>query len=70
MAKELCRCVYRARPSVHRGLVEGLSHGEGDLGGAHAGGGLDVEGFPLLADLHRGAGRCGHCDLPHKDVDT
>ena len=61
---------YRAGTSVHRGLVEGLSHGEGDLGGAHAGGGLDVEALPLLTDVHRGAGRCGHRDLPHKDIHT
>ena len=65
-----CWVGYRAGTSVHCGLVEGLTHSEGNLGGAHTGGGLDVEALPILADLHRGAGRCGHRDLPHKDIHT
>ena len=61
---------YRAGAPVHRGLTEGLSHGEGDVGGADAGGGLDGQGRLLLTDLHRGPGGCCHRYLPQEHIHT
>lgn len=54
--------IHLALSSVHRLLVEFFTDVEVDLGGAHAGGRLDVELLPVLADLHVGVGgRChGH----------
>jgi len=60
--------VYRAGTSIHRGLVEGLPHGEGDVGGADAGGRLDGQTLVLLGDLHRRAGGRSHCDLPQEHI--
>ena len=62
--------MYRTSTAVHRGLTEGAAHGEGDVGGADAGGGLDGQVVSLLADLHHWAGGGRHCDLPEEKVDA
>lgn len=64
------RDVYRAGTSIHRGLAERLTHGEGDIGGADAGGCLDGQSLFLLGDFHCRAGRRCHCNLPQEHVDT
>lgn len=61
-------CAYCARTSVHRGLVKLLSHGKGDVGGAHGCGGFDGQGLPILRDLHQRLGRRLHCDHAHHHV--
>lgn len=61
---------YRAGASVDCGLAEGLSHGEGDMGGADAGGRLDGQALPLLRDLHRRAGRGRHGNLTQEHIHT
>lgn len=66
----VCVCAYRARTSVHRGLVKLLSHGEGDVGGAHGCGGFDGQGLPVLRDLHQRLGRRLHRDHAHHHVHT
>lgn len=45
-------CAYRTGTSIHCGLVEGLTHGEGDVGRADGGAGLDGQTLPLLGDFH------------------
>lgn len=66
----MCRDVHRASTSVHRGLAEGLADGEGDVGGADAGGCLDGQVVSLLADFHYGAGGRCHGHLPEENVDS
>lgn len=61
---------YSARASIHCVLIEGLAHGEGDMGGAYAGGGLDGETLSLLGDLYCRPGGCSHGYLPDKHVHT
>ena len=63
-------CVYRAGASVDRGLVEGLSHGEGDVGGSDGGEGSYGQSFSLLGDLHRRLGGCCHRYLTQHHVHT
>lgn len=65
-----CFTAYRAGSSVHRGLAEGLTHGEGDVGGADAGGRLDGQALSLLGDLHRRAGGGRHRNLPQEHIHT
>lgn len=72
---ECCVCVYiwdvyRAGTSIHRGLVEGLTHGEGDMGGTDAGGRLDGQTLVLLGDFHGRAGGRSHCNLPQEHIHT
>lgn len=62
--------VYSAWTSVHSGLIEGLSHGKGDMGGADAGGCLDGQAVSLLSDLHRWAGSRCHRNLPQEHIHT
>lgn len=66
----MCVCVYRAGTPVHRGLVKLLSHGEGDVGGAHRCGGLNGQGLSVLRDLHQRLGGRLHCDHAHHHVHT
>lgn len=54
--------VYRARPSVHRALVELLPHGEGDVGGADRGGRFDGQLLSVLRDLYQRLRGSFHCD--------
>lgn len=61
---------YRARASVHRGLVELLPHSEGDVGGAHRGGRLDRQRLTVLRDLHQGVGRRLHGNHAQHHVDA
>jgi len=61
---------HLALPAVHRLLVELLAHHEVDLGGAHGGGGLDVEVLLRLPDLHLGLGGGRHRHLPQHGVHT
>lgn len=59
---------YLDLASIHCLLVELFADAEVDLGGAHAGGRLDVELLAILADLHlRGRGR-RHGYLPQHGV--
>lgn len=63
-------CVYRAGTPVHCGLVEGLTHSEGDIGGADAGGRLDGQTLPLLGDFHCRLGGRSHRNLPQEHIHT
>lgn len=58
-----------ALPAVHRLLLKLLADGEGDLGGPHRSGRLDVEVVAVLAYLHQGFGRRGPGHLPQHGVD-
>ena len=62
--------VYRAGPSIHRGLVEGLTHGEGDVGRTDTGGRLDGQSLSLLGDFHGWAGSRRHCNLSQEHIHT
>lgn len=64
------KIVYRAGPPIHRGFTEGLTHGEGDVGGANAGGRLDGERLFLLGDFHGRTGGCRHGYLPQEHVNA
>lgn len=62
--------VYRAGASIHCGLTEGLTHSEGDVGGADAGVRLDGQTLSLLCDFHCRAGGCCYRDLPEEHIHT
>lgn len=59
---------YRAWSSVYGGLVEDLTHGEGHMSSANAGGCLYGQSLSLLLDLNRGPGCCRYSDFPQKDI--
>lgn len=65
-----CYMGYRAGTSIHCGLIEGLTHGEGDMGGADAGGCFDGQTLILLGDFHCRAGGCCRCNLPQEHIHT
>lgn len=62
--------LYLALPAIYRLLIELLAYEEVDLGGAHGGGGLDVELLPILPDLHVRFGRRGTSHLPQHSIDA
>lgn len=62
--------VYRAGAAIHRRLIEGLTHSEGDMGGADACGCLDGQTLSLLGDFHCWAGGRRHCNLPQEHIHT
>ncbi len=70
MLHGMLRDAYRAGTSIHRGLIEGLTHGEGDVGSADARRCLDGQTLSLLSDFHcRAGGRC-HRNLPQENIHT
>lgn len=60
--------VYRAGPTIYCGLAEGLTHGEGNMGGANAGGSLDGERLFSLGDFHCRTGGRRHCNLSQEHI--
>lgn len=61
---------YLTLSAVHGLLVELLSDGEVDLGGAEGGGGFDVEMLAVLLDLHVGFRRSRYSHLSQHGVDA
>lgn len=64
------KATYRAGTSIHCCLIEGLTHSEGDMGGADAGGCLDWQTLSLLGDFHRRTGGSCHCYLSQEHIHT
>lgn len=62
--------VYRARASIHRGLVKLLSHGEGDVGGADRCRRFDGKRLPVLCDLNEWLGGRLHGNHTQHHVHT